>query len=162
MNIRKAEEKELDAIEAVYAHARRFMKENGNPTQWGDRYPPRAMLEDDIRRGELYVMEEDGRIVGVFLLAIGEDPTYQVIEDGQWRRQEPYGTIHRLASNGSAKGVAAACYEFCKQKCAYLRADTHRDNLPLQHTVEKAGFRRCGIIHIADGTPRIAYDYFAE
>ena len=28
----------------------------------------------------------------------------------------------------------------------------------MQNAVKKEGFQRCGIIHVADGTPRIAYD----
>lgn len=34
---------------------------------------------------------------------LGEDESYRVIEDGAWHLDQPYGTIHRLASNG--KGV---------------------------------------------------------
>ena len=41
---------------------------------------------------------------------------------------------------------------------AHLRIDTNEDNRVMQRTVEKAGFTRRGIIYIADGTPRIAYD----
>ena len=46
-----------------------------------------------------------------------------------------------------------------KQKS--LRADTHADNKIMQHLLEKNGFTRCGIIHVADGTPRIAYQKLA-
>ena len=28
----------------------------------------------------------------------------------------------------------------------------------MQQALQKQGFHRCGIIHIADGSPRIAYD----
>ena len=35
--------------------------------------------------------------------------------------------------------------------------DTHEKNKTMQHVVEKLGFKRCGIIYIEDGTPRIAY-----
>ena len=38
-----------------------------------------------------------------------------------------------------------------------MRADTHADNKVMQHLLESEGFTRCGIIHVADGTPRIAY-----
>ena len=31
----------------------------------------------------------------------------------------------------------------------------------MQHLLEKNGFTRCGIIHVADGTPRIAYQKLA-
>ena len=32
-NIRLAEQADLDEIEQIYAHARQFMADNGNPTQ---------------------------------------------------------------------------------------------------------------------------------
>ena len=47
---------------------------------------------------------------------------------------------------------------FGKKHIDYLRIDTHEDNHVMQQAVQKLGFRKCGIIHIADGTPRIAYD----
>ena len=38
-----------------------------------------------------------------------------------------------------------------------VRADTHADNKIMQHLLEENGFTKCGIIHVEDGTPRIAY-----
>ena len=43
------------------------------------------------------------------------------------------------------------------EHCESLRADTHADNKVMQHLLESEGFTRCGIIHVEDGTPRIAY-----
>lgn len=154
--IRPAMQSDLDEIEKIYAGARRFMAQNGNPTQWANGYPNRELLEDDIRKGNLYAVTRDGEIVGVFLFVIGEDPTYGYIEGGTWRSDTPYGTIHRIASSSS--GIFAVCLEFCRSKCAHIRVDTHADNKPMQHLAEKYGFSRRGIIYVADGTPRIAYD----
>ena len=70
----------------------------------------------------------------------------------------PYGTIHRVASDGSVRGITQACFDFCKQHCDYLRIDTHANNLPMQNAIEKAGFHRCGMVAMEDGSPRIAYD----
>ena len=41
------------------------------------------------------------------------------------------------------------------------RADTHADNKIMQHLLEKNGFTRCGVIHVADGSPRFAYQKLA-
>ena len=154
--IRPAMQAELDEIERIYALARRFMEENGNPTQWTDGYPRRTLLEEDIRQKKLYVACRDNQICGVFVFVIGEDPTYGYIENGSWRSDSTYGTIHRIASCG--KGVFAAALEFCKGQCSHVRVDTHADNKPMQHLAEKYGFSRRGIIYVADGSPRIAYD----
>ena len=37
---------------------------------------------------------------------MGDDPTYQQIYEGTWLNNEPYGVIHRLATNGKQKGVS--------------------------------------------------------
>ena len=156
LKIRPATQAELNEIETIYAVAREFMVVNGNPTQWKDGYPRRELLEEDIRRGTLYAVLRSGEICGVFVFVIGEDPTYGYIENGTWRSDTVYGTIHRIASRSS--GVFTACLEFCRERCDHIRIDTHADNKPMQHLVEKHGFSRRGIIYVADGTPRIAYD----
>ena len=53
--VRPAKPDELGRILEIYAAARRYMAENGNPAQWGSSYPRRELLEEDLRRGQLYV-----------------------------------------------------------------------------------------------------------
>jgi len=55
--IRQARWEDLERILEIYAYAREFMARTGNPAQWGTYYPPREMLEGDIRAGNLYVAE---------------------------------------------------------------------------------------------------------
>ncbi len=152
--IRRASLADMDRILEIYELARRFMAANGNPTQWKDGYPRRDMLEEDIRLARLFVVEEEA-ICGVFMFTVGDDPTYAYIE-GTWSSNEPYGVIHRIAGTGG--GIFEAALEYCTDQIHHLRIDTHADNKPMQHVVEKAGFSRRGIIYVADGTPRIAYD----
>ena len=159
--LRKALREDLPRIEEIYAYARAFMAETGNPNQWGKTTPPTAQLEDDIEKGDLYVLSHDETIHGVFYFFIGPDPTYGVIEDGQWRSDTPYGTIHRIAGDGSG-GVLSAAVEFGKTKINHLRIDTHHDNKIMQRAVIKYGFKRSGIIHLENGSPRIAYDLLLE
>lgn len=159
LSIRLAEKKDMEQILALYCAARKYMAENGNPSQWGNSYPEQELLEEDIAKEQLYFCEENGGAVGVFAFMTGEDPTYQVIEDGAWLNEEPYGTIHRIAGNGKYKGLAAACFDFCSGLAENLRADTHRDNRIMQHCLEKYGFVRCGTIYVRDRSPRVAYQY---
>lgn len=158
MKIRKAEQNDLDSILKIYKTAREYMRKSGNPTQWGNNKPQKELLVDDIRKGELYVGEaDDGSLHFVFAFILGQDPTYSYIEDGEWLSDEPYGTIHRIASDGTVSQVVKTAVEFCKKTISNLRIDTHENNKTMQHVVEKLGFKRCGIIYIDDGTPRIAY-----
>ena len=155
--IRPARLEDLDGILKIYASAKKFMAETGNPTQWAGSYPQRELLEEDIANSGLYVVTEGGTICGVFYFVIGPDPTYAIIENGAWHSDKNYGTIHRIAGNG-AGGVFGAALDFCRKQIDYLRIDTHEDNKVMQHVVTKHGFKACGIIYTDDGTPRIAFD----
>ena len=86
--------------------------------------------------------------------------TDAVIEDGAWCYDEPYGVVHRLASNGRVKGVADCCFAWCKGRYHYLRVDTHSDNATMLYAIERQGFVRSGIITLSrNGDKRIAYEW---
>ena len=129
MLVRRAAPEDLDAIMAIYDSGRAFMRAQGNYVQWVNGYPSRDLLAEDIRKGQCYVCEADGELAGVFAFILGEDPTYQKIEEGSWRSASPYGTVHRLASSGKYRGVGKACYDFCKGRIGHGRADTIKDSL---------------------------------
>ncbi|MGI5963371.1 MAG: GNAT family N-acetyltransferase [Lawsonibacter sp.] len=154
--IRNAQPADWQDILEIYAIARRFMKKAGNPTQWGDSFPPHALLQDDIRLGHGFVCEINGRIQGVFAMIPGDDPTYQVIQ-GAWQNDFPYRAVHRVASRGEVKGIASQILTWCLEQWGNIRIDTHEDNLPMQHVLAKNGFTPCGRIWVEDGSPRIAY-----
>lgn len=156
-NVLLAKEEDLPRIMEIYDIAKAYMRASGNPNQWNGAYPDPETLRTDIEKQRLYVYKKDGRIHGVFMLLLEEEPTYSYIEDGSWREETPYGTIHRLAGDGEVKGLFAKCVAFCEKKVPYLRADTHFDNHTMQHLLEKNGFERRGIIYLKNGDPRIAY-----
>lgn len=155
---RLAEKKDLPRILEIYEYARQFMIENGNATQWAGGYPKIEMLEDDIKNNQLYVYVENETVHGVFAFIIGEDATYKVIDNGAWLSDSTYGTIHRIASCGKVHGIFTKAIEYCKTLCPHLRIDTHADNFPMQHLIEKNGFKKCGIIYTYDGSPRLAFE----
>ena len=148
---------QIEEVMELYAHARRFMAEHGNPNQWKDSHPPRGAVECDMQDGNSYVCVDNGRIAGVFYYRIGDDPTYAVIEEGQWLNDKPYGVIHRIASDGKTKGIGSFCVNWVVSQCGNVRIDTHRDNVVMQNMLKKNGFQYCGIIHIENGEERLAY-----
>ena len=157
MEIRKATLADFETVKRIYADARRFMKEQGNPDQWGDRHPPVELLREDIEVGRLYLCVEGEEILGSFFFQVGDDPTYRVIHNGKWLNDAPYGVIHRIAVAKQGRGVASVCFDFALSQCKNVKIDTHKDNIPMQRALEKKGFSYCGIIYIASGDERIAY-----
>ena len=147
--IRKTLDTDIPAVMAIYDAARAFMRAHGNATQWPEGTPSAEQLAADIAAGGSYVCEVDGRVVATFAFLPGPDECYDIIEDGQWRSDTPYAVLHRVASDGTVHGIAAAMFAFAKECADHLRIDTHEDNLPMQGAIAKAGFERVGIVYVS-------------
>lgn len=162
MEIRKSTEADFERIMEIYGYARTFMADHGNPRQWGNsNWPPRDLIQNDILRQKGYVCTHEGRVVGTFFFDFGKEiePTYRVIEDGRWLDDSAYGVVHRLAGDGSVKGIGRFCLEWAYEQCSHLRVDTHGDNKVMQDLLPKLEFRYCGIIYVTvDHDPRLAYE----
>lgn len=104
------------------------------------------------------MIEENGAVHGVFAFIIGDDPTYQTIEQGSWLAGGAYGTIHRIAGDGQVHGLLRRAVDFGWERIPHLRIDTHENNRVMQYLIEKCGFSYCGVIHVDDGSPRLAYE----
>ena len=157
--IRKAELKDLTKLNELYEAARRYMRENGNPDQWGTGYPNDEIIIEDIKSGVLYTDEG----VNFAFVLMGEEEAYKTIYEGKWLNNEPYLTLHRVAGNGKVKGVFSQIFEFSLEKMkeaglSNLRIDTHEKNLTMQNAVTRQGFVRCGSVKLREGE-RIAYQY---
>ena len=158
LSVRKSKKEDLPEIYRVIAAGRKFMRDHGNNVQWTKSDAIEKQIPGDIERGDSYVItDEDGNICGAFAFIIGEDPTYQVIEDGAWPDDEPYGTIHRIASDGTRHGILKAAVSACEKMIDNVRLDTYETNLTMQKCAKREGFTYAGIIHVGDGTPRYAY-----
>ncbi len=155
--IRKSVRADLKEILGIYSKAREFMAKSGNPNQWKDSKPDPALVERDIEDGLSYVCIFDNEIVGVMAFIPGEDPTYKIIVGGQWLDDEEYCVVHRIASSGKVRGVGTALLEWAYERCSNVRIDTHRDNKVMQKLLSKLGYSYCGIIFLADGDERMAY-----
>ncbi len=163
MRIRHTEEKDLKRVMEIYAHARQFMKEHGNPNQWGPtNWPPEERICQDIKDRHGYVCLNDAdQVIGTFFFIYGKDiePTYADITEGHWLDESPYGVVHRIASDGSEKGTGSFCIQWAYDQCHHLRIDTHGDNKVMQNLVKKLGFVHCGTIYVEeDDYPRLAYE----
>lgn len=156
--IRHSIARDIERIMEVYDSAKYFMRTQGNFDQWTGGYPDRATIMADISHRNHYLAEDDeGNLLMVFSFIIGEDPTYEVIENGKWLNDKPYGTIHRIASSGLLGGMLKECVDFCKERIDNIRIDTHTNNSPMLNALHRLKFEFCGIIYTDDGSPRLAF-----
>ena len=108
-----------------------------------------------VRKADI---EDLNRIMSIYHFA-----QRQMIENGnptQWGYSYPTpDLIERIASDGAKHGIFKCAADYCKSICDNIRIDTHHDNVIMQKLIEKNDFKRCGTIYVADGSPRIAYQW---
>ena len=140
MQIRHTRPEDLPAMQEIFADARAFMRENGNPDQWGDRFPTQEMLDKDLALHRSYVCEDNGKIAATFAFTTDGEPTYHVI-----------------------RGAASFCMNWCMEQCGNIRIDTHADNKPMQGLLNKLGYTYCGVIELENGRgERLAFQKRVE
>ena len=155
--IRNAIESDLLEIKSIVAKARELMKSSGNVNQWVDGYPSSEVFLSDICSGNAYLLLRENKVVAYFAMTDGPEPTYNLITKGSWLNDDNYGVLHRIASNGEAKGVFKEILLYASEHYSNIRIDTHHDNKIMQRLLEQNGFVYCGVIFLADGSPRLAY-----
>jgi len=156
--IREAKPTDITDIMQVMEAAKKIMRQSGNMHQWGEGYPSEAVIFSDMEKHGGYVVEDAGRIVGYFAFLPSPEPTYSKIYDGVWLDDvQPYHVVHRIASYPDIHGIFSNIMEFCFSHDMNIRIDTHRDNRIMQHNIKKHGFTYCGIIYLASGDERMAY-----
>lgn len=159
MEIRLATEKDKEKMREIFAIGREIQLATGNLQQWAEGYPSDDLMREDIELGAAHVCLDDaGEMVGVFSLFTEPDPTYAEIE-GAWLNDAPYATIHRIATSGKVKGVGQYCLKWVQDRFDNVRIDTHDDNEPMKYLMGKLDFEYCGVIYLANGNPRNAYQY---
>lgn len=162
MNIRPSQPGDLPALVDLFGEARGTIAQLGID-QWQNGYPSEKVITEDIEKSQSYVVEQEGGILGTFVLVTTE-PTYDLIYEGQWQ-DETYLAIHRVAVKVASRGtgVADRIIRYATEQAQSmgreaLRIDTHRGNLPMRRMLEKQGFQYRGVIYLTDGAPRVAYE----
>ena len=158
MIIRPITRLEITEANKIYEHAREFMKNAGNPNQWNSAYPGIYDIEKGMERSASYVCCDDVEIVATFHFEINaDDEAYKNIYGGAWINDAPYATIHRIAVKYHGRGIVDFCFNECFKLFPNLKIDTHKDNIPMQKALTRAGFEYCGIIYLSNGDERMAY-----
>lgn len=158
----KAREKDLPPVVKLIDGARAALKADG-VDQWQGKDPAPEDLLQNIKAGCCYFFKDD-TVVGMAVLKEGLDSTYNVI-DGKWLTEGDYLTIHQFVVDSERKGEGISrrmmerIFAYAKFKeIPAIRIDTHADNFRMRGLIESAGFTYCGVITVADGTERVAYE----
>lgn len=165
--MRSAQPTDLNQIMTIIDQAKALLKADGS-SQWQDGHPDRATLTEDIAQHHCWVLIVNGQLAGTATLIVGEEPTYQEIQAGNWAdTQHPYATFHRIALSAAFRGERLSDYFFSnlisqayQQGVRHLRIDTHEQNQRMQHIVGTFGYQYRGIIYV-NPTPdgkRLAYE----
>lgn len=164
MNFRKSTKADVKSIMKIINQAQEYLKNQGID-QWQNNYPNEDVINTDISNGESYVLEKDGNIVATSVISFNKEKTYDVIHDGKWLTDGECAVIHRIAVDNTCKGLGVShkiieyAEEMCKEKdINSIKVDTHRENLSMQNMLKKNGFKYCGVIYLADGAERVAFE----
>lgn len=155
--IRRATYDDVPVLMDVFRKARGIMRSSGNMNQWNDGYPSEEVVRKDIDNGHCVVLCEEGEVVATMAFIPGPDPTYAEIYDGGWLSDAPYHVIHRIAVAEPGHNAAKALLDWGFGQAGSIRIDTHKDNVIMHHVLSKSGFTHCGMILLANGDPREAY-----
>lgn len=157
MNLRKADSADLDTIWGIIRYAIEQRRLEGS-RQWQDGYPNPASLQEDLDKGNAYVLEQGADILLYAAVIFDGEPAYEAIE-GRWLGHGDYLTVHRVAASPLAKGKGVATElfrmleNFAVQNGIYsIRVDTNFDNLAMLRILEKLGYVYCGEVVFRGGT----------
>ena len=152
--IRKATIDELDAVDRLYNELHDAKEAGLIPVIWRRGvYPSRETAREALARGDLYVLEESGRIIGSAVINQVQDEVYAGVP---WQFDEPderVCVLHTLMISPSefGKGYARSFLDFYEARarehgCPELRIDTNDRNLPAQAMYLRHGYRIIGVV----------------
>lgn len=165
MKLRKSNLEDVKTLVKMSDDAKDFMKEN-NLKQWSSRYPIKDTFLEHINKNSGYcIINKNNEIIGYFALILGVEKTYLKTYEGNFKYNEPYGTIHTamISKNFRKKGYSKYIFKYAneialKNNIKYLRVDTHKDNTAMLQAIKSSGYSYSAIIKVEDGTERLAFE----
>lgn len=149
MIIRRAAPSDLDAIESLYNKILSKEEESGKVTTGWERgiYPRRETAEAALKRNDMFVMEDDGYIVGSGII---NKEQVDVYAKAKWKfasKDLEVMVLHTLAidPDKSGRGYGKRFVKFYedygrKSGCKYLRMDTNERNKPARSLYKSLAF----------------------
>lgn len=152
ITFRKAERADLDAVCRIYDHIHTGEEQGYTTTGWKRGiYPVRATAEAALTRGDLFVEELDGAVVGAGIL---NQIQVDVYAGAPWSHDAPDNEVmvlHTLVADpqAGAHGLGTAFVAYYEQYaaahgCRYLRIDTNERNARARALYRGLGYREIG------------------
>ena len=149
---RQATLSDLEQIAAIYDHIH-TEEEAGRATVGWVRgvYPTRQTALDAIQAGDMFVAEENGRLVATAKINQEQVPEYAEAAWTQDAPPEQVMVLHTLVVDPQAKGSYAL-----EHGCRYLRMDTNERNASARALYRNLGYREVSIVPCAfNGIPGV-------
>lgn len=154
MLIRKAMQKDLQAIAAVYDEIHTQEEAGKMTTGWHrEVYPTLATAERALERDDLFVMEDGGDVIGAAIINQQQVDVYAV---ASWENEADASEVmvlHTLVISPAraGKGYGKQFVRFYEEYalvhgCRYLRMDTNERNSTARALYCKLGYREAGIV----------------
>ena len=164
MEFRKSTMNDMPYIMNIFKQAQNYFKEK-NIDQWQNNYPSEDIIRRDINNNDSYVMVDNDKVIATIYISFEEDEDYKNIYEGKWISEGDYCVIHRIAVDNTykGKGIFKNLIKQVEQMCINknintIKVDTHEDNLNMQNTLKKNGFKYCGVVYVEGGEKRIAFE----
>ena len=164
MRFRKAEKKDIDRIAQIYERIHEEEESGAVTIGWiRDVYPVRQTALDALSRGDLFVLEEDGRAAAAAVINRVQVPCYR---EGAWKHEaaeDKVMVLHTLVVDPAAggKGLGKAFVDFYEQYaaengCTELRMDTNARNTRARRMYRKLGYEEIGVVPcVFNGIPDV-------
>lgn len=164
MNIRKATEHDIDSIAMIYEAIHDEEEKGLAVIGWiRNVYPTRKTAEDGVKRGDLFVLEDEGAVVAAAVINQIQVAEYRYAEWKHPADDAEVMVLHTLVVDPHRKGrgygkAFVAFYENHAKEhhCVALRMDTNARNAGARNLYHKLGYKEIGIVScVFNGIPDV-------
>ena len=164
MIIRKAEKHDIDDVTEIYDNIHACEDAGKLVTGWiTGVYPVRSTAEAALKRGDLFVCEDNGAVLAA---AVINQAQVDVYADGKWQYEAPDDKVcvlHTLVvePSVSGRGIGSEFVKFYEEyaeklSCTELRMDTNARNTAARCLYKKLGYTEVGTVPcVFNGIPNV-------
>lgn len=141
LKIEKGTLSDLNELFQIYLNAKNELERNGI-YQWTDNYPTRSIIENDLKKGILFVLRSNEEIIGAINISEEQETEYQTVS---WEfNNSKVLVIHRLVIDPKyqGKGYAKKLMDFAEKfanenNYSSIRLDAYSQNKRVINFYEK-------------------------